>query len=67
MSSFAPIAAKKPYRVFDYDHVDVVDGTGERKTCYMVSTLTLPQHPVALCGPDKAFADALCALMNWAK
>jgi hypothetical protein len=57
------IAQKRPYMVFDYPRVygETLD---ESQTCFMVSTLSIPQHPVALCGPDKAFADELCALMN---
>jgi hypothetical protein len=66
-SGFDPsrvIAAKAPYRVFDYQRPRDEDWGALPQTCYMVSSLSLPQHPVALCGPDKEFADALCALMN---
>lgn len=59
-----PIASKQPYRVFDYYEHQCDPASEELRTCYMVSTLTLPQHPVALCGPDHEFADALCDLLN---
>lgn len=53
------VAAKAPYKVFDY--FDLAHGD---KQLWMVSSLAIPQRPVALCGPDKEMADAICVLLN---
>lgn len=53
------LIAKQPYELFSYPSDDP-----QGSTCWMVSTLTVPQHPVALCGPDNDFAKALCAHLN---
>lgn len=43
-----------PFGVFQAD-----DG----KT-WLVSTYTLPQHPVCSCGPNKAYADMICNALS---
>ncbi len=49
----------RPYKVFSSP-----SSTPDWPDFFMVSTLTLPQHPVALCGPNQAFADEICDLLN---
>src|SRR6185312_7955707 len=46
-----------------FDYYREADGVPDQQ-CFMVSTLSIPQRPVALCGPNRAFADALCSLLN---
>lgn len=31
---------------------------------WLVSTYTLPQHPVCSCGPNKAYADMICNALS---